>query len=584
MEDVRVWREQLLKVVSVVVAITGLPIAIILALQDSFGGPQSHIGLVAVAGFACLATGRPRDFGLRARILVGMGLGLQLITGIFGGFTIGFVICGLSAIIFSGIMIGARAAFWAWSLSVFIALSVPFVYQQPWLRELHVPVLVNPLELALGFRFASAYFVGSSVLAVATVLVMARMMRALEQARQRLEDLERVRAEKAEQVRSSAAAREQARESKKIELVSRLGAGIAHDFNNVLQTVAGWAEILSVDGSKATVEEAASELELACKHASHLTRKLLDMSKASSGTAVPRNLARTLESMMPSLRRLLPSDTTHDLQIDEEIWSRVDEVGLQQVVLNLVINARDAMSPGGHLIIRLSRKGESAEVALIDDGVGMTAETQAKMFDPFFTTKADGRGTGLGMSTSRDIVRSFGGDIEVDSHPGVGTCVKLTLPVCAAQSDSESEVEGELSPHPGYKILLVEDFLPVRRNAVRMLEHLGFSVHADASVDDALESLEQTHFDIIITDAVMPGRPVSELIEDARGRDPERPIVLCSGYVGDELSRRGIGLEQVHRLTKPFMRADLIEVLNAAMLEIRDAQARRRRGGLRIVS
>ncbi len=379
----------------------------------------------------------------------------------------------------------------------------------------------------------------------------------------------------------------QRRQSSKMEAIGHLAGGVAHDFNNIL---AGFLLNIGLmqqepDLSE-TVHTSLSEMELQTKRAASLTRRLLLFSRRQVMELKQVDLNELLEELAKMLRRIVGEN--YELTIDcesQHLGVRADASMIDQVVMNLCVNARDAMAKGGHIVIRTSeailnaadtvgradsRPGRFARVDVIDTGCGMSEATMKHLFEPFFTTKDVGKGTGLGLATVYSVVQQHSGWVEVASTPGKGSRFSVFLPT--------SEGGTAFRPVPlaapvrlGMEgVLLVEDEPAVRTATRRFLERLGYRVLEAASGQAALEFWKSNpaEIDLLLTDMVLPGGMTGlELAEKLKARQPSLKIILCSGYNSDLIAERGDKAIGAIYLAKPFT----AEALSAAIRECVDS-------------
>jgi PAS domain S-box-containing protein len=364
---------------------------------------------------------------------------------------------------------------------------------------------------------------------------------------------------------------EQLRSAQKMEAIGQLAGGIAHDFNNVLSVILGYTQFL-----KATLPDDDERLqdiqamESAAEGAASLTRQLLAFGRKQ--VVKPRlldmnNCVRELEEV---LRRTLGSNIEIVTSLGEGVTLNADPIQLEQVLLNLALNARDAMPNGGVLTIetRLAEiddsyrrthagvdSGTYVMISVTDTGCGMSAETQARIFEPFFTTKAAGKGTGLGLPTVYGIVRQSGGHVWVYSEPGKGTTFKIYLPFVEALEDTGVYRIQQLRPEGGSEtILLVDDAEQLRPLLVRSLRECGYDVIEARNGTEALE-LARDHIgsiDLLVTDLVMPGLSGPALAEELTRMRPETRVLFMSGYSETAVSKRGRLRDGSTFLAKPF--------------------------------
>ncbi|MBI4522069.1 MAG: response regulator [Gemmatimonadetes bacterium] len=359
------------------------------------------------------------------------------------------------------------------------------------------------------------------------------------------------------------------RQAQKMEAVGRLAGGIAHDFNNLLTAILGYTGILhrELPGGQARTD--LEEIHHAATRAADLTRQLLAFSRKQMLNPMVCNLRTVVDDACGLLRRVLGEDIhlTTASETDDPLWVRVDPGQLEQVLMNLAVNARDAMPQGGHLAIQtgpylgdaghtvLMPAGLWASVRVADTGCGMDDRTKAHLFEPFFTTKEPGKGTGLGLATVYGIVKQSGGYIWVDSEPDAGTAFTICLPRVAAPAQLEAPaVELPATKSGGETILLVEDEASVRKLAYRVLSRCGYEVLDASSAEDAACICAQrgADVDLLLTDVVMPDMSGAELARVLAARCPAMRVLYMSGYPEDELIERTGLAAGVPFLLKPF--------------------------------
>ncbi len=374
-------------------------------------------------------------------------------------------------------------------------------------------------------------------------------------------------------------------QSQKIEAVGRLAGGIAHDFNNLLTAIAGYSDLLlsSLDSEDARRVHA-EEIRRAGEKAAVLTRQLLAFSRRQVLEPRVIDLNVVLQGMQRTLSRLVGDRVILDItRMDADCRVRADPGQIEQAILNLVVNARDAMPRGGRLTIATSAVGAGdidspdrlpmapgsyCVIAVTDTGEGMSADVKSRLFEPFFTTKEVGKGTGLGLSTTYGIVKQSGGYIWCDSETDRGTRFEIYLPrVEQALSPDEPGVESkpELPPassgshSAAGKILLVEDEPEVRSLVLKLLQMQGYGVVAAGSAEEALDILRNRTepFDLMISDVVMPGLNGRQLAERMKTTHPEIRVLFVSGYTDDAIVHHGKLLPGTAFLQKPFSPAAL---------------------------
>jgi signal transduction histidine kinase/ActR/RegA family two-component response regulator len=361
---------------------------------------------------------------------------------------------------------------------------------------------------------------------------------------------------------------EELRQSQKMEAVGRLAGGVAHDFNNLLTAITGYGELALEkldDGS--AVREHVFEMKRAGERAAGLTRQLLAFSRRQVLQPEVVDVNKVVSELERMLGRLLGAQVELVTDLDPRLGStKADPGQLEQVVMNLAINARDAMPGGGRLTIgtRNDASGDFVLLEVCDTGHGMEADTLEQAFEPFFTTKAPGEGTGLGLSTVYGIVKQTGGDVTAESQPGRGTKMCVSLPRVKASAGSEAEPFAAPAPAADSTVLLVEDEEAVRRLVASMLTDAGYRVLVaeNASAAIVLADAEE-HIDILLTDVVMPGLSGPDLASLLTELRPELRVLFVSGYTADGVASNGRMSPDTAFLQKPFTRAQLFAALGA---------------------
>src|SRR5471032_1861331 len=371
------------------------------------------------------------------------------------------------------------------------------------------------------------------------------------------------------QARSSAEA--QLRQSQKLEAIGGLTGGVAHDFNNLLQVIAGNLHLLARhEPENAQVQRRVTAAIAAVERGAKLSSQLLAFARRQPLSPAVYNPQRIYAGLGELLQRALGETIHIDVQLPQDSWcTNVDRNQLENALLNLAINARDAMQGEG--VIRITGDniilnpddcagksvlpGEYVRLAVTDIGVGMSSEVLARVFEPFFTTKSEGHGTGLGLSMVFGFVRQSGGHVEVWSEEGKGTVVQMYFPRSLGAEDPDSHPV-EAVPHAGGQetILVVEDNVDVRVTVVELLEQSGYTVLTAEDGDRAMQALQGgVRPDLIFTDVVMPGRIKSiDLAEWARAQLPPVPVLFTSGHTRDLLSGNHLLSPDIHLLSKPY--------------------------------
>ncbi|MEQ8454384.1 MAG: PAS domain S-box protein [Sandaracinaceae bacterium] len=349
-------------------------------------------------------------------------------------------------------------------------------------------------------------------------------------------------------------------QAQKMESVGRLAGGIAHDFNNLLMIILGSAELIRAD--KGNTDKLATDIVQAADQGARLTRQLLAFSRQQVLQVKRVDLGAIVQRGVRVLRRLIGEDVALEVTVaSDPLWIRADPAQIEQLLMNLAVNARDAMPRGGALTLEVAREAERAVMRVIDSGVGMDDETLSRAIEPFFTTKEVGRGTGLGLSTVFGVVRQSGGEMQIQSAPGEGTAVQISFPI-ADQPESPPPV-AQATPEGGVAealtVLLVEDDPDVRSTIALLLAREGHHVLQASGPAQARAQLAE-HGDaigVMITDVVMPGESGRALADEMATARPDLKILFASGYTDDEIERV-LGTDRpVRLLRKPFTRAEL---------------------------
>jgi two-component system cell cycle sensor histidine kinase/response regulator CckA len=358
----------------------------------------------------------------------------------------------------------------------------------------------------------------------------------------------------------------QLRQAQKMEAVGQLAAGVAHEFNNLLQALMSMAAILRLRGGSSVMTKIGSDMEFQIKRGASLTQQLLLFSRDVAIEKVVFDLREHVQKASTLLRQLIPENIRIVVETSAQRLSVQGDAGqIQQVLLNLAINARDAMPDGGTLILRVASCGQEVFLEVEDTGAGMSDATQAHLFEPFFSTKELGKGTGLGLAVVHGIVIEHGGRIEVESRLGEGSRFRVVLP---SVSGEEAPVplliaEAEEPAGRGY-VLLVEDEAGVREGIAVLLETIGYAVIAVGSGEEAMAIPSDQPPDLLLTDVTLAGIGGSALGERLRERWPSLRVVLMSGYF-EEASRSNAAERGWHFLQKPFDMAELARHLRAAL-------------------
>jgi len=362
------------------------------------------------------------------------------------------------------------------------------------------------------------------------------------------------------------------RHIQKMEAIGRLAGGIAHDFNNLLGVITGYSEmLLDKLGSEPKLSALITHVLKATERGSSLTRQLLAFSRQQVLEPRVINIQEHFNGIVQLLRRVLGEDIRLNLDAGEQpIHLRADAAQLEQVIMNLVVNARDAMTSGGNLSIGISeahldpeycahnpdtRPGSYVVIAVTDTGCGMGSDVLSRIFEPFFTTKETGRGTGLGLATVYGIVKQSGGHITVYSEVGHGTTFKVYLPITEepASKPEMAPFEG-IVPNGTETILIVEDEDSLREVTCAFLKNKGYSVFVAAEAESAISiaASNDHRIDLLLTDVILPSSSGVQLAQRLLGDNPQMRVLYVSGYTADAIVHHGGHDPNFAFLSKPF--------------------------------
>jgi signal transduction histidine kinase len=373
---------------------------------------------------------------------------------------------------------------------------------------------------------------------------------------------------------------EQLRQSQKMEAVGRLAGGVAHDFNNLLTVIAGYTSLLKEDLGADREHSELDEIDAAVKRAAELTRQLLTFSRKQVWQPRVLELNTVVSRMEGMLRRLIGEDISLVSVLAGDLGKvKADPGQIEQVIMNLAVNARDAMAGGGKLVIETRSvsleagqiaslpPGRYVQLSVSDTGCGMSTETASRIFEPFFTTKEVGKGTGLGLSTALGIVEQCGGTLTVESKLDVGTVFRAYLPVTMEQPGIEAGSRTAESQAAGKAtVLLVEDETPLRKLISQVLKGAGHTVLEAAGGDEAfaLQARYTGSIDLLLTDVIMPGMSGPELVAKLRNRRPQMVVVFMSGYDNELIDKKSLE-STASFLPKPFSPRTLLNRIDALL-------------------
>jgi len=390
----------------------------------------------------------------------------------------------------------------------------------------------------------------------------------------RTRELELANAELQQQMRERSRIEESLRQAQKLEALGQLTGGVAHDFNNLLMVISGGLQMLQRPIDEARRTRLYGSMRQAVDRGASLSRQLLTFARRQALRPEVLNLNTVVQNMLEMLERSLRGDIVIALALADDLWPvEVDPGELELVILNLAVNARDAMPDGGVIEIRTenmtaSGKGELTvdHIALrvSDTGTGMSPAVAERVFEPFFTTKDVGKGSGLGLAQAYGFAKQSGGAIDLSTEMDVGTTVSVLLPRSKRRlaAQGKSGESGVVQERPAaLNVLLVEDDADVATLTASMLEELGYVVTPAASAAEALDVLNDgAAIDVMLTDAMMPGgKSGIQLAREVRAQRPDLPVALMTGFLGEEVKRAG--QEGIPLLSKPYRLEQLAGLL-----------------------
>jgi signal transduction histidine kinase/ActR/RegA family two-component response regulator len=568
-------RTRILLVALNILAVTMPLICVFLAAQTYRAGTFTLSTLVLCSWglvFPALRLAQSRlSFHRSALWLLTVLLVSAAMVAVRGGLTVGSVAVSVLLILLATLFFGRRGAVLAVAAVVVVIVASGVLV----LRGVVAPIahdLWDPMNVTVWIRQAMILILLGTAMAATELYVVERLAHQVA--------VHKILAEQREQAQRAL------EQSRRIEALARMAGGVAHDFNNALTVIVGGAEMAKLRrNSPDEVEECLDEVLRAAGGAADLSRRLLMLGRQHIAKPRPTSIAGLFARLQAPMRRVLAEDVQLVVNgAEEDVIALVDEPELERALLNLVLNASEAMPRGGTLTMtwrssdvagtssRLAQ-GRYVSISVGDTGEGMGRETLDRIFDPFFTTKGDKGGTGLGLATVYAFAKESHGAVDATSTPGHGTTITLLLPESAVPPDRPAAAE----PPPatvvalaaGTPVLVVEDRPDVRASMARILAHHGFDVSETSDGDGALQKLaDGGRFALMCIDGVMPGLETATVIERARELAPSMPVLVCSGHVQEELLRRGISAGRYAFLSKPFtaqqLLASVTQVLGAA--------------------
>lgn len=354
---------------------------------------------------------------------------------------------------------------------------------------------------------------------------------------------------------------EQFQQSQKMEAIGRLAGGVAHDFNNLLTIILGFSALLSSELEHDDPRLSyTGEIERAAQSAASLTRQLLAFSRKQIIEPRLIDLNAAVAGLKGMVARLLGEDVEVVLELQDDLWVRADRGQLEQVVINLAVNARDAMPQGGRLCLQTRREGSRAILQVSDTGTGIAEDILDRIFEPFFTTKEFGQGTGLGLASVHGIVSQSGGTVRAGNTPEGGARLVVSLPRVEAPEAEPAESAQEKVRAAPCRVLVVDDAEGVRNYARKLLERNGFEVLVAASGNEAAQV--DRPVDVLLTDVVMPSMSGPELAEILCRRWPQLKVAFMSGYTEEAIVERGTLRPGIHFVQKPFEAEELLQKIS----------------------
>jgi signal transduction histidine kinase len=564
------WRPRLLQGLLVTTfSMLVVAVPIIVVQTGTHERPEGLAIAAVVLGVLGWATWqRHLPYRARALILLLAIAAIPLLGFLRVGYQVGPGLGAGLAVVVAGLLLGRRAMVLMFGFTFLWILGVGLLHQQT-SAVLMQPTANDPLLYDNWVRASVTYAAFAGGLAAAVTFVVGSIERALQ----------RLRSEEARR-REAQSALDEARltilKMQKLEAVGRLAGGVAHDFNNVLVAILSWADVLRRHSAgDPLVRQGLDEISAAGGRAAQLTRQLLAFGRRAIRRPATIDLGRLVEEVGGLFERVLPSNIQLHTRVAPEVPPVfADEGQLHQVLLNLALNARDAMPEGGALSIGLelvswspagaAQPGRWVALSVRDTGVGMDQETLDRAFEPFFSTKGE-LGTGLGLSTVHGIVQQSGGHVTVDTRPGGGALFTVYLPPTAPVRAAASAPPPK--PPVTGTILVAEDDAAVRRLMVQALSDAGHSVLSADNGKVALELArrQRSEIDLLCTDGIMPGMRAKDLIAGFRSLYPRAQVLVCSGHLTEPSLSDEIAGDNVKFLPKPFTGGQLVAALANAL-------------------
>ena len=576
----RQWRARILRPLLIAGTLLGSGTAVIFGLQQAARASWLVVGVDVFMVMGLWMAALSRRIADDTRVSV--TLSVLYCAGALSLFTMG--LCSesmlglLSFVSMSALLVGYQRARWAYAI-VLVTIAAAATAFVSGALVIDGPSPVDPTSPGNWAR--SALFASAVIAAVAggTSFLLRELVKTLKE---RTDLIQKLRDEALEREKTHAQlveTQERLLHAHKLEVVGRLAGGIAHDFNNTLTVILSYGELIkSRLGRDNPISELADQVIQAAEQGGDLTKQLLTFTRRQIVKPRTVDVQQILRNTERALTRLVPrSINIRRIESPDELYVTIDPTQLQQAILNLALNARDAMADGGgDLFLEASKcdlrdpgdlplmRGHYVLVRVRDSGTGMRPETLSRLFEPFFTTKEPGLGTGLGLANVRETTDGAGGYVEVKSELGKGSELTLYLPRADARI-SGVEATQPTSSARQHTLLVVDDEPQIREVIRTMLVDNEYVVRTADSARLALEILRDEKIDLVCTDLVMPEMSGSKLIDELKRTRPRLPIVVCSAYGTDDDVSRRVTRGEVLFLSKPFTRKELLDVVGRAL-------------------
>ncbi len=533
----------------------------VLGFLDAARLPNWAVAILVTLGFgmSLLALPLPYSFRLRAGVLMGLSSLASVVAAAGPSTAQAPWLLAFMTAVSSTLLLGSRRA-----VALLLGIATTIVGAQ---STIGVGFHAQLLVMAGTFAVCATFAVGWVDYAIS------RLRQTLDQRDDLLAFVREETEERITQLEKQQALERQLRQSQKMEALGTLAGGIAHDFNNLLLVIASGTQSAK-DAPREELDEILVELREAANRGTGLTQQLLAFGRRRINERGALALNDEISKSLQLIRRLIPSSITLEFTPDPQVRSiEATPVDVDQVIMNLCINARDAMPQGGRVELSTELKrepghlGSEAIIRIRDFGVGMTDEQKERVFEPFYTTKQTGQGTGLGLSVVHSIVLGHKGRMELDTSPGRGTEFRVFFPHIDEATGPLSVQDRLPRVNGGERILLVDDDPAVRKGIARVLKRAGYDVLVAEDGVQALEQYKQSDrpIDLVVTDAVMPNMGGRDLCEAVTHINPNQPCLICSGYDAGTLDE-GFFLEPGREfLAKPFDNDQLLQRIDQLM-------------------